>query len=137
MLNLNIMTLILLPTMNTVVVNTCMHNGTSNTLTTHQTAARATNSAIPHLLIYAPLFENNFLISMTVSSSFEVCFFLPWTIQPPAIYNQCLCRLDAYNKHLNANLCGLYKRVTTLSVPTSSTCSSLLPKWFPVTSVFK
>lgn len=43
---------------------------------------------------------------MPVSSLFEIIFFFPWTIQQPAIYNQCLCSLDAYNKHLNANICG-------------------------------
>lgn len=59
---------------------------------------------ISYLLISAPLFENNFLISIPIFL-IEILFLFPEYSQTAGIYNQSLCCLDAYNKHLDANIC--------------------------------
>lgn len=68
-----------------------------------------TNAAISYLLISAPLFENNFLISIPIFL-IEILFFIPAYSPTAGIYNQSLCCLDVYNKHLDANISALYKR---------------------------
>lgn len=98
---------------------------------------------ISYLLISAPLFENNFLISIPIFL-IEILFLFPEYNQTAGIYNQSLCCLDAYNKHLDANISALYKGLAT-SVRSNIINLQLSPgsKWFPVTrpkpyaSVFK
>lgn len=96
-----------------------------------------TNAAISYLLISAPLFENDFLISIPIffiEILFFFFFFLPEYSPTAGIYNQSLCCLDVYNKHLDANISALYKGVAT-SVRSNIINLQLSPgsEWFRMT----
>lgn len=101
------------------------------------------NATISYVLISAPLFESIVVISMPIAL-IEIIFVFPEYSPTAGIYNQSLCCLDVYNKHLDANISALYKGVAT-SVRSNIINLQLSPgsKWFPVTrprpeaSVFK
>lgn len=97
-----------------------------------------TNCAVSYLLISPPLFENNFLISIPISLIEIFSLFIPEYSPTAGIYNQSLCCLDVYNKHLDANIFALYKGLAT-SVRSNIINLQLSPasKWFPVTRICK